>query len=422
MGRRVRVSAILAIWAAMVVIVAWVVWHALSAAFAGAWGRPATVAPSTDGWGVVRALLWHLALTVLVFGLGGLVASGVKWAWSGAGSRGQGGPVGELMPAGMGLDWRPPMGLTTLARTAPAPAAVVEPGEAAAFDVDPERVPHVLIVGKTGSGKSTLARYLLGRFCRRYPAEVVVCDPDGVNWLEQTSAGSTEGIAGAVDAVHGEFVRRQAILAEGGQAAWPYLVLLMEETETVFERLGHAGDEIEDRARFELREIARMGRKARVCLWAVTQVAAGDVFDLHVRRNMTVFCALSEPGVGRMLGVPKEVDLTRLAPGAVYASSVGQVLPFPAALSIRLPLSPLYRENGGQPVVQPVATGQNGSLEAVEPVVRLEPGREPTAAQAAEMRALKRRGWSQNRIVFAFWGYKDQVVNDYARAALEGRL
>ena len=286
------------------------------------------------------------------------------------------------------------------------------------FDVDPNRSPHVLIVGKTGSGKSTLARHLLARFTQRHRAEVIVCDPDGVNWLEQTSASSTEGIAAAVDAAHGEFSRRQALLSDGARPqSWPYLILLLEETETVFERLAFVGDDVEDNARFQLREIARMGRKAGVFLWAVTQVAAGDVFDLHVRRNMTIYCALSEPGVGRMLGVPKEVDLTRLAPGMVFASATGQVLRFPAAAVARLPLSPLYREDGQpQPVVQPQPP-TTGHFDPSQPVVRLEPGRQPTPEQAEQMRLMYQRGASLNSLCARFYGYKDDVVLSYVREA-----
>lgn len=429
MKRVVRASVTLAVLAIVTVTVAWVSWRALSMA----WARPATAQEAGDGWGLVRTFLWHFLLSALTFGVAGLLASLVRRAWLWAGTVGYATfpPVPAMAAGGWPSDAsaamrdRVPM-MTTMAPAAVDSYALPAPG-GSAFDVDPARTPHVLIVGKTGSGKSTLARHLLANFTHRYPSEVVVCDPDGVNWLEQTSASSTEGIAAAIGAVHEEFSRRQALLAEGNDAGqWPYLVLLVEETETVFERLKFVGDEVEDSARFELREIARMGRKAKCCLWAVTQVAAGDVYDLHVRRNMSVFCALSEPGVGRMLGVPKEVDLTRLQPGMVFASSVGQVLAFPAASATRLPLSGLYREsNGLQPVAQPVATGRSEVLEPVAAVVqpvRLEPGRAPSQEEAQRMRALKRRGWSQNRIIQEFYGYKDQVVNDLVRGALEGRI
>lgn len=292
-----------------------------------------------------------------------------------------------------------------------------------AFDIDPARSPHILIVGKTGSGKSTLARHLLARFTRRYPTEVIVCDPDGVNWLEQTSASTTPGIANAVAAVHGEFTRRQTILSDGGEPAWSYLILLVEETETVFERLAFAGDDVEDTARFQLREVARMGRKAGVFLWAITQVAAGDVFDLHVRRNMTLFCGLSEPGVGRMLGVPKEIDLTRLTPGSVFASTTGQVLDFPDAATLTVPLSRLYHE-------QPVATGApfhhpQPPVSTLPPPVEgeilptyIDKGRQPTPAEADLMRTMYTRGASLNAICARCYGYKDTVVLAYVRAAV----
>lgn len=442
MTRIVRASVTVAVLVIVAVAVGWVSWRALSTAW-GMGGQPRGVAPTVtaDGWGLVRTFLWHFVLSALAFAVAGLLASLVRRAWRWAGEMGDGfgvaGSGWQLAPADASASRRDriPM-ITTMAPAVElgSHGGLPLPG-GSAFDVDPARTPHVLIVGKTGSGKSTLARHLLERFTRRYPSEVVVCDPDGVNWLEQTSASSTEGIAAAIGAVHGEFSRRQALLSEGGDAGqWPYLVLLVEETETVFERLKFVGDEVEDNARFELREVARMGRKAKVFLWAVTQVAAGDVFDLHVRRNMSVFCALSEPGVGRMLGVPKEVDLTRLEPGMVFASSVGQVLPFPAATATRLPLSGLYREGGAgggfgvagpQPVGQPVATGRSGVLEpvgAVGAVVRLEAGRAPSKAEAQTIRTLKRQGSSQNQIMFKMWGYKDKVVNDYVRDALEGRI
>lgn len=427
MKRIVRASVHLAVFAVVVVAVVWVSWSALSAA----WARPTVVESAGDGWGLVRTFLWHFVLSALTFGVAGLVASLVRRAWRWAGQEGRYGDL-PLLPAlagawpggdasAMGRDRMP--SITTMP---PAVDSYVLPGPGgSAFDIDPDRFPHVLIVGKSGSGKSTLARHLLDNTTRRYPSEVVICDPGRNNWLEQTSASSTEAIAAAIAAVHGEFSRRQAILGNGGDpGGWSYVILVVEETESVFERLAFVGDDIEDMARIQLREIARMGRKTRVCLWAITQVAAGEVFDLHVRRNMSVFCALSEPGVGRMLGVPKEVDLTRLEPGMVFASMVGQVLAFPSARSVRLPLSPLYREqNGPQPVVQPVATGRSGVLEPVVAVVeRLEPGRAPSPAEAQTIRTLKRQGSSQNQIMFKMWGYKDKVVNDYVRDALEGRL
>jgi energy-coupling factor transporter ATP-binding protein EcfA2 len=417
----------------------------LALAFVGAsalmGGRSETAAPErveAEGWGVVRAVLWHLTLSTMVFGLMGLTSSLVRWSWRRAGggmmlaaAGWPGGMAGGLGGEMSDAEWAAG-GASTVTGSA---VALPQGGGAPAgpLDVDPERTPHVLIVGKTGSGKSTLARALLARFVRRYRAEVVVCDPDGVNWLDQTSASTTEGIAAAIDEVHEEFSRRQALLSSGRPEEWPYVVLLLEETETVFERLEYVGDEVEDRARFNLREIARMGRKARVFLWAVTQVAAGDVFDLHVRRNMTVFCALSEPGVGRMLGVPKEVDLTRLAPGMVYAANEGQVVGFESASRVRLPLSRLGREGResqpvAQPVAPPAATGFWGQFEVVDPVVavdavvRLEPGRQPTREEAAEMRKRKRQGWSQNRICHEFYGYKDGVVNAFVKTALEGGL
>jgi len=317
----------------------------------------------------------------------------------------------------------PPVSTQPSAPALPAPFPLPPAPSGDAFDVDPARSPHVLIVGKTGSGKSTLARHLLTRFTQRHRTEVIVCDPDGVNWLEQTSASSTEGIAAAVNAAHGEFSRRQALLSDGARPqSWPYLILLLEETETVFERLAFVGDAVEDNARFQLREIARMGRKAGVFLWAVTQVAAGDVFDLHVRRNMTIYCALSEPGVGRMLGVPKDVDLTRLQPGTVYASATGQVLRFPPTAIAHLPLSPLYREDGAELVTEPVFSPVLVTSGPTEPVFRLDPGRQPTPSEAAEMRRLYAHGWSKNRITFSSYGYKNADTFGYVTAALENRL
>lgn len=321
----------------------------------------------------------------------------------------------------------------------PAPPALPEPTcnlQPATFnldDIDPLTRPHWLLVGQTGSGKSTAVRTITTELTRRHAVEFVICEPGGVDWNSQANAYSDQGIARAVSAVYAEFERRQALLRDADAPhisrlpqRLPYLYLIVEEMEAVLDNLKDLNRDAALNMRVQLRNIARMGRKEGVGLIAVTQVAKADVFDTHVRSNLAnVFLFRNAQTVAEMFRLGRQVDLPSLAPGVAYSLAHERLIQFAPVPRPTLPLSPIYHEDG----IQPVATGwpshqpQPAFLD-VQPVVSetashtlIDRGRAPTAAEAAEMRLMYQRGASLNSLCARFYGYKDQVVLNYVREA-----
>ena len=227
--------------------------------------------------------------------------------------------------------------------------------------------PHWLLIGATGSGKTVASYAILAEITRRAPAEFVICELGGVNWPNAT-ATTTPEIVRAILAVQAEMMRRQALLAaaeadhiEDLPDAPPYLVLLVEEIDATLDDLRIVGSRDQRAAAVvALRAIARMGRKAGVCLFAVSTSGTTDVFDPHVRKNMSsVLLFRSEHTVSETWRLPG-VRLTDLEPGMAYSLRHGAMIRFPYARRPRLPLASLpidalpASESTGIPVQWPV--------------------------------------------------------------------
>lgn len=323
--------------------------------------------------------------------------------------------AGRATSASVGkvLDWQPPAPVPSVPAAQPlTPADVV--------DVDPRTSPHWLLIGSTGSGKTSASYRILGDLARRNPAEVVICEPGGVNWSSQATATNTAEIARAISAVNAELERRQSLLRQADvdhvrdlPEPLPYLVLVAEETESVLDDLRLTDRATRDATVIALRSIARLGRKCGICLVAVTQSGTTDVFDSHVRKNMgNVLLFRSEHSVSETWRLPG-VRLQDLAPGQAYSVRHGGVVSFP--MTARPMLPQLAQPAGGIPVDNWPTTGRLESVAAVVDgsgavVQRLEPGRQPDAATAATMRRLYSEGWSKTRLCLECWGYKDGAV------------
>lgn len=227
--------------------------------------------------------------------------------------------------------------------------------------------PHWLLIGATGSGKTVASYAILAELARRWPVEFAICELGGVNWPDAT-ATTTPEIARAILAVQAEMMRRQALLAaaeadhiEDLPDAPPYLVLLVEEIDATLDDLRIVGSRDQRAAAVvALRAIARMGRKAGVCLFAVSTSGTTDVFDPHVRKNMSsVLLFRSEHTVSETWRLPG-VRLTDLEPGMAYSLRHGAMIRFPYARRPRLPLASLpidalpASESTGIPVQWPV--------------------------------------------------------------------
>lgn len=313
------------------------------------------------------------------------------------------------------------------------PAQPLTPSEVVA--VDPRTSPHWLLVGSTGSGKTVASYRILGDLVRRNPCQVVICEPGGVNWSTQATATNTRDIAVAIADVHSELCRRQSLLRAADvdhvrdlPEPLPYVVLVAEETETVLDDLRLQDKALRDATIIALRSIARLGRKAGVCLVAITQSGTTDVFDAHVRKNIgNVLLFRSEHTVSETwrLGGARLQDL---APGQAFSVRHGQLVTFPMAARPALPMLCAPSQPADGIAVDNWPT--TGRLQAVVPVVdgsgavvqRLDPGRQPDPTTAAQLRRLYADGWSKTRLCLETWGYKDGVVWSYLDAALGGEL
>jgi len=305
--------------------------------------------------------------------------------------------------------------------------------------VDPVTAPHWLFIGQTGSGKSTAMFTVLRQLRERYGAEFVICEPGGVDWNDQADFISYDDIAGAIEAEYEVMKERQAALREADvnhvsrmPDPLPYRYMVLEETDSLLDNLSR--DRAKD-AIFHLREIARMGRKTGIGLIALSQTALADVFNTHVRGNLSnVYLFRGSQQIARIWGVSKLVDLQALQPGQAFDVSYERVVQFPMAE--RPVLSELRRGAGavrdgagrvrsgastGKNGVSTASTGRNGSAPVVLAPV-LPPGRRPGHREAAMMRAWYHDGVSKTEIARRIWGYKSSDVWPWVIDAIEGRL
>lgn len=337
--------------------------------------------------------------------------------------------AGRATSASVGkvLDWQP-------APAAEIPAQVPALTPSDVVDVDPRVSPHWLLIGSSGSGKSNASYRILGDLVRRNPTQVVITEPGGVGWGAAATATDTRQIAQTIIDVQSELERRQSLLRAADvdhvqdlPEPLPYLVLVCEETETVLDDLKMQDRELRTATVIALRSIARLGRKAGVCLVAITQAGSLDVFDGHIRKNITnTLIFRSEHTVGETwrLGGARLQDL---APGQAYSVRHSAVVSFPMTARPVLQLAQPTVEAAGIPVdnwpgytgCDPVAPVVDGSVPVVQ---RLEPGRQPDPTTAATMRRLYADGWSKTRLCLGTWGYKDGVVWSYLERALGGEL
>jgi len=302
-------------------------------------------------------------------------------------------------------------------------------------DVDPREHPHWLLVGSTGSGKTIASYAVLGELARRAACQFVITEPGGVNWGAQTTATNTADIARTILDVQDQMIQRQALLREHDvdhvqdlPEPLPYLVLVAEETESVLDDLRLTDRSTRDATIIALRSIARMGRKCGVCLVAVTQSGTTDVFDAHVRRNLSnVLLFRSSHSTGEAWRVSQTVKLAELPTGAAWSVRHSSVVSFPLVARPTLPTATTAQPDGAIAVdnwpttgrLQPVAAVVGGS-EAV--VQRLEPGREPDTQLAATMRAWYHAGVSKTAICQRVWQYKDGVTWSILDRVLAGEL
>ncbi len=229
--------------------------------------------------------------------------------------------------------------------------------------VDPRTNPHWLMIGKTGSGKSTAMRHVLTTMGQRYPAEFVICEPNRGNWKDATHAWTVDGIAQAVAAVYEEQNRRAGLLAAHPTADHimdlpglhlPYLCLIFAEMDATMDNL-YKLDRSQHRSTLvQLRDIARMGRKQGVCLFAESQAGLADVLDPNIARNFAnIFLFNGSQQTAKTLGVSDLVSLPKLPVGTAFSMTHEQVVEFPPVERPTLRRSRLYQEVETLPLTAP---------------------------------------------------------------------
>lgn len=343
-------------------------------------------------------------------------------------------PTAALAGRVIDAQWRNGSAPDAPALPAPEPATLTVQQ---VVDVDPRTAPHWLLVGSTGSGKTIASYAILAELARRAPCQFVITEPAGVNWGRQTMATSTLEIARAIVGVQREMERRQVLLrrfdvdhVQDLADPLPYIVLVAEETETVLDDLRLTDRDTRQACIIALRSIARLGRKAGVCLVAVTQAASADLFDMHVRRNMTnTLLFRSEHTVGETWRVSRDIRLGDLRPGMAYSVQHGSLVQFPRVPRPDLVAEPLELPEpvlASEPIMV-VNWPQHGSSVPVlagsassGPV--LEANAEPDAVLAAAMRSWHASGVSKNEIVRRIWPAKNGVTWSILDRVLSGEL
>lgn len=324
-------------------------------------------------------------------------------------------------------DYTPPA-IEAATGQAAAPALPVTARDVVA-SVNLRTSPHWLLIGATGSGKTSASYSILDEMRSAAPCEFRITEPGGVNWGGQAAATRSNDIAEVIIETQRDMERRQDLLVaedvdhiEDLDDPPPYIVLVAEEMDAVLDNLKLTNLERRKQVLIALRDLARMGRKPGICLFAVSQSGTTDVFDSHVRKNMkNVLLFQSEHTVNEMWRV--DVRLAELPIGAAYSVRHASVVQFPQArrpqLALPQPLQPAQLIDG-----IPASNWPTTELVApVAPVVqRLERGREPDSQLAAQLRKLYAAGHSKTRLCLEVWGYKDGPTWAILERTLNGEL
>ncbi len=318
---------------------------------------------------------------------------------------------------------------------------------------------NVLIGGLPGAGKSELLAGMLAGLLRQDASgrtvQVAAIDTKLVSFgllpnlaaLYAPPALTLEDAHGLITNLAGEVQRRFELLHAARVRSLeeletttgerlPYLVAFCDELADLTTDLDKAR---RDRFIAQALEIGRKGRAAGVALVLATQRPAVDVIPSSLRnlagaavafrvsRNHDSMAVLGEPGAELLPAVPGRCLVKR--DGVVQCQAVmaglegGSFDRFCASLPTGATVQPvdgILVDNW--PTTAPT-TAVVAGCDGCSPVVqRLEPGREPDPATAAQLRRLYADGWSKTRLALACWGYKDGPTWAILDRVLAGEL
>lgn len=283
--------------------------------------------------------------------------------------------------------------------------------------IDLSITPHWLLIGGTGSGKTSASYDILSRIAKMFNCLFVITEPGAVNWGTQAVAKNTIEIAETIIAVADEMQRRQELLGKSDvdhvknlPKPLPFLFLVTEEMDSVLDDLRLIDRELRTKTIVAIRSIARMGRKAGVCMMAVSQSGTTDVFDSHVRKNMSnVLLFRSEHTVAEAWRIGEK--LGNLKQGEAFSLMHNDVVQFD---NCPRPQLPLYN-----PAKKEAEKRDNCQLQAVgEELQRLGRGEQPSQQLAAQLKQLYDEGWSKTKLCERVWGYKDGTTFELLNNAL----
>lgn len=284
------------------------------------------------------------------------------------------------------------------------------------------KTPHTLLIGTTGGGKTSASYDILSNLAKTFTCEFLITEPRAVNWGTQAVATETVEIAEVILKVAEEMERRQRLLGKHDvdhvsklPTPIPFLVFVSEELDAVLDDLKLLDRALRIKAIIALREIARMGRKAGICILAVSQAGTTDVFDAHVRKNMgNVLLFRSEHTVAQAWRVGQK--LTDLKAGQAYSLKHQTLVQFNNCNRPQLP--PFDLSAKAEKQLPTLATAQ---LQAVgEELQRLGRGEQPSEQLSIQLRRLYADGASKTALCNQVWGYKDGTVFELLNKALNG--
>lgn len=180
------------------------------------------------------------------------------------------------------------------------PYAVAADGRTLFWDLCPTAgTPHFLAEGPIGSGRTSLLRRLVLGAAQR-SRQVLICDslrteyPDLDRWPTVQIASTVTDIVAAIDDTHTEMERRYRAMESGEAGNFDPLHLVVDSYNRLRPHLEKGRRALGERPRTvtQLREIALMGRSARVHLLLGTENDGLEDFGGALRDQFQARCTL----------------------------------------------------------------------------------------------------------------------------------
>lgn len=280
------------------------------------------------------------------------------------------------------------------------------------LNLEPDRYPHLIIVGPTGSGKTTFTRAVLAGRAGRVAVLTPKPDPNdwpGVPIVTIDDSGEFTELTAAFSTLLAD-MRARLVAAKRGQAAGEELTIVCDDWPVLASECGKPASSV-------FKMVARLGRSLRVRLIILSQservkslglegegdavdnfarvdlgrdhsaVWTTDGYDLPLDTRLVPMIAAQRPSPTRYLR-PEPVPVVSMGVFSADSAPIGNRFPIDA---------------------DPVPAGSH----ALEPVPgTAEPVPDP---EAAKIRDLSSQGWSRNQIASELGGRKGDALERIRR-------